>query len=120
MDELFILEPMKWVDNWPVIGIDKNGDGKGEPVLTYKKPNVGKMYPITTPVESDEFNSNNLGLQWQWMANPQPYWYFTDPAKGVVAFIFCERCPIAPKICGMFQMCFCKNFLRKNLRLQQK
>jgi len=72
------------IDNWPVIGIDKNGDGKGEPALTYKKPNVGKMYSIVTPVESDEFNSNNLGLQWQWMANPQPTWYFTDPAKGVL------------------------------------
>jgi beta-xylosidase len=78
------LEPMKLIDNWPVIGIDKNGDGKGEPALTYKKPNVGKMYSIVTPVESDEFNSNNLGLQWQWMANPQPTWYFTDPAKGVL------------------------------------
>ena len=78
------LEPMKWINNWPVIGIDKNGDGKGEPVLTYKKPNVGKTYPITTPAESDEFNSNMLGLQWQWMANPQPYWYFIDPAKGLL------------------------------------
>ena len=78
------LEPMKLIDNWPVIGIDKNGDGKGEPALTYKKPNVGKMYSIVTPVESDEFNSNNLGLQWQWMANQQPTWYFTDPAKGVL------------------------------------
>jgi len=78
------LEPMKWINNWPVIGNDINGDGKGEPVLTYKKPNVGKTYPITTPVESDEFNGNTLGLQWQWMANPQPTWYFTDPAKGVL------------------------------------
>lgn len=30
------LQPMKWVDDWPVIGIDKDGDGCGEPVLTYK------------------------------------------------------------------------------------
>lgn len=78
------LEPMKWVNNWPVVGIDKNGDGKGEPVLSYEKPNVGKTYPITTPIESDEFNENMLGLQWQWMANPQPYWYFTDSSKGML------------------------------------
>ena len=50
----------------------------------HSKPNVGKAYPIGTPVESDEFNSNNLGLQWQWMANPQPFWYYTDPAKGLL------------------------------------
>ena len=36
------LQPMKWVNDWPIIGIDKDGDGCGEPVLTYKKPNVGK------------------------------------------------------------------------------
>ncbi len=30
------LQPMKWVNNWPVIGVDKIGLGKGEPVLFYK------------------------------------------------------------------------------------
>ena len=33
---------MKWVDDWPVIGIDKDEDGCGEPVLFYKKPDVYK------------------------------------------------------------------------------
>lgn len=78
------LQPMKWVNNWPVIGEDKDGDGKGQPVITYKKPNVGKTYPIQTPAESDEFNSNELGLQWQWMANPKATWLFTNPAKGTL------------------------------------
>jgi beta-xylosidase len=71
------LQPMKWVNNWPVIGVDPKGTGKGEPVLTYKKPNVGKVYPIETPQESDEFNDVKLGLQWQWMANPKSTWYAT-------------------------------------------
>lgn len=70
------LQPMKWVNDWPVIGVDKDGDGKGEPVLIYKKPNVGKTWPVATPPESDEFNKNTLGLQWQWQANPKPYWAF--------------------------------------------
>jgi len=65
------LNPMKWVKDWPVIGVDADGDGCGEPVSGYKKPNVGKSYPIETPVESDEFNSEKLGLQWQWHANPK-------------------------------------------------
>lgn len=63
------LQPMKWVNDWPVIGIDKDGDGCGEPVLTYKKPNVGKTYPICTPQESDEFDGYTLSPQWQWHAN---------------------------------------------------
>ena len=71
------LQPMKWVNNWPVIGVDKDGDGKGEPVLSYKKPNVGKIYPVQTPQESDEFNEPKMGLQWQWQANPKPYWAFS-------------------------------------------
>jgi beta-xylosidase len=70
------LQPMKWVNDWPVIGADKDGDGKGEPVLTYKKPNVGKTYPIITPADSDEFNERKLGLQWQWQANAMPYWAY--------------------------------------------
>jgi beta-xylosidase len=70
------LQPMKWVNDWPVIGIDKDNDGKGEPVLKYKKPNVGKTYPIVTPAESDEFDGSELGLQWQWQANPKATWLF--------------------------------------------
>lgn len=76
------LQPMKWIKDWPVIGIDKDGDGKGQPVETYTKPNVGKVYPITTPIESDEFNSNLLGLQWQWQANPKATWAFVNTADG--------------------------------------
>jgi beta-xylosidase len=75
------LQPMKWINDWPVIGIDKDGDGKGEPVLVYKKPNVGKSFPVTTPQESDEFNESKLGLQWQWQANPKPFWAFPSNGK---------------------------------------
>lgn len=65
------LEPMQWINDWPMIGIDNDGNGIGEPVVTYKKPNVGKTFPIQSPQESDEFNENQIGLQWQWNANPQ-------------------------------------------------
>lgn len=60
---------MKWVNDWPVIGIDKDGDGCGDPVLVHTKPNVGKTYPIRTPQESDEFDGYTLSPQWQWHAN---------------------------------------------------
>lgn len=76
------LQPMVWKNDWPVIGTDKDGDGCGNPVSTYKKPNVGKSYAIVTPAESDDFSSNKLGLQWQWHANPQDWWHFADKEKG--------------------------------------
>jgi len=79
------LQPMAWKNDWPVIGEDKDGDGCGEPVLVYNKPNVGKTYPIATPAESDEFNSNNLGLQWQWHSNPEGWWYFTNQVNGCLS-----------------------------------
>ena len=69
------LQPVKWKDGWPVMGInDKNYCG--EPVITHKKPNVGKTCPVETPAESDEFNTPFLGLQWQWHANPGQAWGF--------------------------------------------
>jgi beta-xylosidase len=67
------LQPMKWVNDWPVIGNDKDGDGKGEPVLVFRKPNVPNQ-TIQTPAESDEFNELAMGLQWQWQANPEATW----------------------------------------------
>lgn len=71
------LQPMKWENNWPIIGNDDDKNGIGEPVAVYKKPNVGKKTTtIETPVDSDEFNSPKLGLQWQWHANPQINWGF--------------------------------------------
>lgn len=72
------LNPMRWADDWPIIGEDKNGDGCGEPVSQYNKPNVGRSYPVETPVESDEFNSRTLGLQWEWHANRQDTFGFTS------------------------------------------
>ena len=65
------LQPMKWENDWPVIGVDLDGNGIGEPVVSYKKPTVGGSFPIVTPAESDEFNTSELGVQWQWHANPQ-------------------------------------------------
>ncbi len=63
------LQPVTWKDNWPVMGIDKDGDYCGEPVLKYRKPKISGTWPIQNPVESDEFNEPKLGLQWQWHAN---------------------------------------------------
>jgi beta-xylosidase len=68
------LQPVKWLNDWPVIGNDADGDGKGEPVFIHKKPNVGAIYPIQTPAESGEFNGDKTGLQWQWHANPKIQW----------------------------------------------
>lgn len=77
------LQPMSWsADGWPVIGRDTDGDGCGEPVVRYRKPDVGAVYAINTPQESDEFDTNRLGLQWQWHANYDHRWHFCDAANS--------------------------------------
>ena len=78
------LQPMHWKGDWPVIGIDKDGDGKGEPVLQHKKPAVSQSAGMATPPESDDFNGTSLGLQWQWMSNPSSHWYYMNSQKGAL------------------------------------
>lgn len=63
------LQPVTWKDNWPVTGIDKDGDYCGEPVTTYRKPKTSGKVQVVNPAESDEFSDTRLGLQWQWHAN---------------------------------------------------
>lgn len=70
------LQPARWEDGWLMMGKDTNADGIGEPVSTWKKPDVGKPYPAQAPQTSDEFNEPRLSLQWQWQANPEALWSF--------------------------------------------
>jgi Beta-xylosidase len=78
------LQPMKWVNDWPVMGVDYDKNGIGEPVAEYAKPNVGKTYPVVNPQTSDEFNGDKLGLQWQWESNFKQDWYSLTAQKGML------------------------------------
>lgn len=69
---------MEWnAGGWPVIGVDEDGDGAGEPVERYRKPAL-RSSGVFQPAESDTFSSMELGLQWQWHGVPSPYWYYLD------------------------------------------
>lgn len=68
------LQEITWKDGWPLMGKDLDGNGIGEPLLKYKKPNIDKQYPIQTPQESDDFNNGKPGIQWQWYGNPSVTW----------------------------------------------
>ena len=101
------LEPMKWrEDGWPVIGVDEDGDGCGDPVEEYEMPKVAACWkcrsiPCTndvhkaelkrfTPQVSDEFNDGKIGLQWQWLGKSAdfagwatPYGYTTRYGRNM-------------------------------------
>lgn len=70
---VIFLQPVNWKTGWPVMGQDKDGDGCGEPYLTYRMPK-STSHTKVNPQESDEFNSTELGLQWQWHANYNQLW----------------------------------------------
>ena len=75
------LQPARWVDDWLVIGDDKDNDGCGDPVSVWKKPDL-KSSGVFQPNEDDEFSSTKLGLQWQFEGPYSHYWYFCDAAKS--------------------------------------
>ena len=90
------LQPMHWRDGWPVIGVDQDMNGIGEPVRTWTKPGwkLAQSEMATSeratsdglratsdklPATSDEFNTSDLGLQWQWNHNPvDEAWSLTE------------------------------------------
>jgi beta-xylosidase len=72
------LQPTVWKDGFPVVG------NNGEPVLNFRKPNVGRNYPVATPQDSDEFNDSKLGRQWQWHGNSDSTWAMPFPHRGIL------------------------------------
>lgn len=89
------LQPVRWLEGWPMAGVDQNMNGIGEPVYVWKKPNFRtetKAITITEamlPAHSDEFSGeemtykgerkDGLGLQWQWNHNPvHEKWSLTE------------------------------------------
>ena len=80
------LQPMHWENDWPIIGVNKEGNDYGEPVMQYVKPNIGKTaeelkdtdkYPVCEPDTADEFDTDKMMLQWQWNSNYDDSWYVT-------------------------------------------
>lgn len=76
------LQPVEWEDGWPEMGSDINNDGVGEPVMQWQKPEVGATHPVSIPQTTDDFETEQLGLQWQWHANPQQDWYSLSENPG--------------------------------------
>jgi len=59
------LQPVKWVDDWPVVG------NNGVPYETYNKPATNEEYPLTKYMPTtDNFRTYPLGMQWEWNHTP--------------------------------------------------
>jgi beta-xylosidase len=76
------MNPVRWVDGWPLMGVDYDGNGVGEPVAEWEKPATGATQPITAPANTDEFDAPTLGLQWQWHGNHESSFYSLSERPG--------------------------------------
>lgn len=73
------LEPVRWVDDWPVIGNAPEGATTGEPVMQYAMPVVLNPQPTDRPQTSDDFNGKTLSPMWEWNHNPvNERWSLTE------------------------------------------
>lgn len=82
------LQPMCFLEGWPFIGQEQNGDGIGEPVAQWSMP-VENAAAYEIP-QSDDFRSRELGLQWQWQANPNKANYSLTENPGHLR-LYCRR-----------------------------
>lgn len=76
------LQPMTWRDGWPVMGVDADGDGTGEPVAEWRMPDVRGPHAPRVPRTSDDFDDGGFGLQWQWHASPKAAWLARGARPG--------------------------------------
>ena len=69
------LVPCTWNDGWPVMG-DENGDVPREMEVPV---NTGNLFPRSEVLVNDDFDSEKLGLTWQWNHNPDnSLWSLTE------------------------------------------
>ena len=65
------LQPVRWEDGWPLMGVDSDGNGIGEPVAEWQMP-LGKSLKRKKGdvVWKDDFGSRTPKPEWQWNHNP--------------------------------------------------
>jgi hypothetical protein len=73
------LEPVRWEDDWPIMGEAAAGATAGQPVSTGPVPVHRGKNSGQRPQTSDEFSEKELGLQWEWNHNPDDaHWSLTE------------------------------------------
>jgi beta-xylosidase len=82
------LEPVRWQDDWPVVGRDPEEVTAGQPVhsgMIPGNPNTVTQQP--RPQTSDEFNDAQLGHQWEWNHNPDATHWSLTARRGYLRLI---------------------------------
>lgn len=81
------LEPVRWRDDWPIIGDDPTGADPGQPTPSGPIPGNPQVLSEQHPQTSDEFNDTNLGPQWEWNHNPDDAHWSLSARPGYLRLI---------------------------------
>ena len=73
------LNPLKWVNGWPVIGVDTDGDGCGEPVAKSTRP-------VSEQMNDSAADNEDLSMLFQWHSNYSDFFGF--PISGDLMRIY--------------------------------
>ncbi len=81
------LIPVRWEDDWPVLGEDVDGSGINNTVWHNPKPVQGKG--VKAPQTDDDFNLPELNPQWLWDGNPVDHKWSLSENKGSLRLYGC-------------------------------
>lgn len=81
------LEPVRWKDDWPIVGEVVDGGSVGQPIASGVVIGVRRSGPSLRPQTSDEFNGAQLGPQWEWNHNPDDTHWSLTARRGFLRLI---------------------------------
>lgn len=81
------LEPVRWKDDWPIVGDDPPDDAVGQPAPSGPIPDNRSVVSRQRPQTSDEFDEAKLGPQWEWNHNPDDAHWSLSARPGYLRLI---------------------------------
>ena len=75
------LQPLRWVDDWPIIG------NEGEPIIKGNIPSVETVHvgeDANPKIFQDDFSSTELRLSWQWSGNYNAKYSFCNATESML------------------------------------
>lgn len=81
------LEPVRWKDDWPIIGDPIDDSTTGQPVPGGPIPGDPRVILQQRPQTSDEFSKAELGQQWEWNHNPDDSHWSLTARRGYLRLI---------------------------------
>ncbi len=93
------LQPLRWVNDWPVLGNEGEPVTKGATELTDKQAKTNNLPGITTQWH-DDFDQPTLDLSWQWSGNYRAQYIYCNSEQSYIRLFSypADSVPVAPNL----------------------